>query len=187
MFKKVAVAFALFALVACGGSSSTASASPTPSPSPSPAASADPLALYSALEGTYTGTWNNTTYGSSGSINVVVKLDHAAGTITSTLTLGGQVFGAPAPAPETVSFKPSGSLTLDYSGKSAIFGDVTAHFTPSATGATVTIHGANVPSTRVSTFDATGTLTAKTISFTYTVGFRDGTADAHGTATITKQ
>jgi hypothetical protein len=143
--------------------------------------------LFAAFEGTYTGTWTNQTYGSTGSINVVVKLDRVAGTVSVTLTLGGEVFGSPAPAPETITYKPTGALTLDYSGHSVIFGDVTVHLTPSPTSATITFHGANVPSQRVSTFDAKGTIAAKTISFTYTVSFRDGTADAHGVATITKQ
>ena len=186
MLRKFAGAVALLAVVACGGSSSTASKSPTPSPTPSPVASPDTLVLFTSFEGTYSGTWTNQTYSSTGPISVVIKLDHAAGTVTSTLTLGGNVFGAPAPAPETLTFKPAGALTPDLSGHSVTFGDVTAHFTPSATGVTISFKAANVPSPRVSTLTVAGTVTGTTMSMTYTVGFRDGTADAHGVATITK-
>ena len=188
MFNRLAMAVAIFAVVACGGSSSAASKpTPSPSPSPRPSPSLDTLALFTSFEGSYSGTWTNQTYGSSGSITVVIKLDHSAGTITSTLTLGGNVFGAPAPAPETVTFKPIGALTPDIAGHSATFGDVTVHFAPTATGATISFKAANVPSPRVATLTVGGTVTATTMSMTYTVGFRDGTADAHGVAAITKQ
>ena len=189
MMRRFAVVVALLAVVACGGSSSAAAKSPTPSPSPSPHASPslDTLALFSSFEGTYTGTWTNQTYGSTGSITAVIKLDHSAGTITATLTLGGNVFGAAAPAPETVTFKPTGAISLDITGHSATFGDVAVSFAPAASGATISFKAANVPSPRVSTLTVGGTITGTTMSMTYTVGFRDGTADAHGIAMITKQ
>ncbi len=178
---------ALVLLAACGpgGTDARPPPSPTPSPTPSPSPTPDVLAAMALFEGTYTGSWTNQTFGSTGPITVVVKLDRAAGTVSITLTLGGNVFGMPAPAPETVTFKPT-PPPLKYSGRSAIFGDVTASLTLGTAGADFALHGENVPSDRVGKFDARGTITdPRQIALTYVVTFKDGSA-ANGVASITR-
>ncbi len=179
---------AVVLLGACGPAGPVAKPRPSPSPSPSPSSSPspDPLAALAFFEGTYTGSWTNQTFGSTGPITVVVKLDRAAGTVSLTLTLGGNVFGMPAPAPETVSFKPT-PPPLMYSGRSAIFGDVTASLSLGTSGADFVLHGENVPASRVGKFDAKGTISdPRQISLTYVVTFKDGST-ANGIASITKQ
>ena len=181
----VVSAAAALVMLGCGGGPSSTAATPTPTPTPAktptPTPTPDPLALAALFEGTYTGTWNNTTYGTSGSIKLENKLDRTAGTMTSTLTLGGNVFGSPAKAPETFTYKldPAGTTITT---KSATFGDVTVNLKPP----TFTMTGANISSPNVSGFEAHGTITdPKTLSLDYTVTLRAG-GTATGKATITK-
>ncbi len=139
------------------------------------------MALVALFEGTYNGTWTNTTFGSTGPIKFEVKLDRTARTVTTTLTLGGNVFGAPAPPPETMTNKVDSALAGGTT-KSAIFGDLTV----TLAGTTVTMKGTNLPSARASTFQATGTITnPSTLNFDYTVGLKDGT-EAKGKISLTK-
>jgi hypothetical protein len=179
-------------LLACGESSSTASTpKPTPTPTPTPLASATPdaLALAALVAGRYTGTWNNTTFGSSGPITLDVKVDRAAGTVSFTLTLGGNVFGAPAPPPETYTIKPDATQLsqLSYSGRSAIFGDVTATATMTGTQGTFKMVATAVPNPRIGGFEATATVSdPRSASGRYTVGFKDGSPPAQGTFTLAK-
>ena len=177
-------------LLACGTSSSPAS-TPKPTPTPTPVASATPdaLALAALIAGRYTGTWNNTTFGSSGPITLEVKVDRAAGTVSFTLTLGGNVFGAPAPPPETYTIKPDAAQLsqLTYTGRSAIFGDVTATATMTGTQGTFKMLATNVPNPRIGGFEATGTVTdPRSASGRYTVSFKDGSPPAQGTFTLAK-
>lgn len=54
--------------------------------------------------GEYEGEWNNTTFGSSGSIAVSFEVDVEALLAILTLDLGGRVFGQSDPDPLTVEF-----------------------------------------------------------------------------------
>ena len=192
MLKPRAIVLATLTLLlaACGGGGSpqaaaTAKPTPTPTAAPTPTPTADPLALVATFAGIYKGTWNNTTFGSSGPVEVDVTVDQTARAVTVKTTLGGNVFGAPAPPPETITIpasgvNPNGPLTY----KSAIFGDCSGGLN----GATFTTKCVNVPSARVSEFDSTGTITdPKNLAFTYTVMFKDGSAPAQGKVTLTKQ
>jgi hypothetical protein len=133
------------------------------------------------FEGTYTGTWNNTTFGTAGSVKLENKLDRAASTMTTTLTLGGNVFGSPAPPPETYTFK-VGTGTLNYSGHSNTFGDVTVTLTPP----TFAMKGVNITSPNVSAFEAKGTVTdPRALSFDYTATLRTG-GSAAGKVSLAK-
>jgi hypothetical protein len=135
--------------------------------------------------GTYSGTWRNTTFGSTGSAALEVGLDRAARTMSVKVTLGGNVFGAPAPAPETLTapLGASGGLTTT----STTFGPITATAVPEGAGVKVTISAPNVPSSRIATFTATGTITSPTtLQLAYTVTFRTGSSPAQGTVTLNK-
>lgn len=185
------VAAIALALAAC----SSASPSPTPPeptatpapapPSPTAVATADPLALAALLAGTYTGTWTNQTFGSTGSAEIVATLDHAAGTVTLTITLGGNVFGEPAPPPDSVTITPTGSPSFTYT--SPTFGAVTVSVKLTGAGVEITVSAPDVPSARIATFTATGTVTTPTkMDFTYDITFQDGTGPAHGIASLTR-
>ena len=181
------VALAALLLVACGGGGSSNASTPpprTPTPAPAtptPSPTPDPLALAALFEGVYTGTWNNTTFGTTGPVKLENHLDRAAGTMTTTMTLGGNVFGSPAPPPETFTYKVSAAAST-FTTKSATFGDVTVTFNPPA----FKIDGANITSPNVSAFSAQGTIAdPRTISLDYTATLRAG-GTATGKATLTK-
>ena len=63
----------------------------------------------SSFSGTYSGSWSNTTFGSSGSASLVVAVPSSGSTVTMQLTLGGNVFGGAPPPPESWSCTFSGS------------------------------------------------------------------------------
>jgi hypothetical protein len=167
------LALAFLMLTACGGQSSAAKhPTPTPTPTPSPSPSFDIAALAAAFAGTYKGSWTNRTFGSSGDITAVVTFDRATLTVTANLTIGGQVFGGPPPAPESFSGKLGDLGSLGFSGHSPTFGD----FTVTSTGPTFVMKAQNVPGGRVDHFEADGLLTGTSINCTYKVFLKDGTA-----------
>lgn len=195
MVKRVLLAtLAMACLAACGGNSNSPAAqhtaTPTPTPTPAPSASAsatpDPLALAALLEGRYQGSWNNTTFGTSGPITLDIKVDRAASAVGITLALGGNVFGSPPPAPESFSIRPVAGQTT-YTVKSATFGDLSATFILAGLQGSITMKSTNVPNARVGGFDAAATVSdARSFKGTYTITFKDGSAPAQGTFTLAK-
>lgn len=185
MTRSALVALAALLMFGCGGGgTSNGAAQPTPTPvpaTPTPSPTADPLAVAALFEGVYSGTWNNTTFGTSGPAKFENHLDRSAGTMATTLTLGGNVFGSPAPPPETFTYK-LGAAATTFKTRSATFGDVTVTFNPPS----FKIDGANITSPNVSAFSAQGTITdPRTISLDYTATLRAG-GTANGKATLTK-
>lgn len=185
------LALLALALVSCGGASATASSSPAASSAAAGSAAATTAAATSARpvttapaalfqDATFVGSWNNTTFGSTGPATFDIKVNAAAATMTVTITLGGNVFGAPAPAPETFTL-PLSSAGATFTGKSKTFGDVTATLKDGA----MTFRGDNVPGGRVKSIDGTGTYTLTTMSLAYNVALADGTS-AKGTVTLKK-
>lgn len=178
---------------ACGGGATSApaasatpvaaatTAAPTAVPTTArPATTAPAPTLATTFEeGRYAGTWNNTTFGSSGAAAIDVKLDRTTFAATITLTLGGNVFGAPAPAPETFTF-PITATGVSFSGKSKTFGDLTVTMKDGK----ATFKGDNV-SARVKTFEGTGTYGSGAIAMSYTVTLSDG-SKAQGTVSLKK-
>jgi hypothetical protein len=199
---------ALLIVAGCGGATatpspaaataapSTATVAPTSAPTPaataaataaaSPAASAglDPVALVAMFAGKYSGTWKNTTFGSTGAAALDVSVDRTAKTVSITITLGGNVFGAPAPAPETLT-APIAASGLTVTSKT--FGQMTVTAVPDGAGWKVSATAADVPSARIKSFTTTGTVTnPASLQLTYTVGFRDSTPAAQGTISLTR-
>ncbi len=177
------------ALVSCGspaasGTSSPAATTATPAPTTTAApttarpATSAPLPLFQ--DATFTGTWNNTTFGSTGPATFDIKVNATAQTMSVTITLGGNVFGAPAPAPETFTL-PLSASGATFSGTSKTFGNVTA----TLKDGTMTFKGDNVPGGRVKSIDGTGTYTTSAISLSYNVALTDGSS-AKGTVTLKK-
>jgi hypothetical protein len=156
---------------------------PTAAPTTAASAAINPAALAALFAGKYTGTWRNTTFGSTGSAMVEVTVDQAARTMSARFTLGGNVFGRPAPSPETLTIPLASGAT----STSTLFGPVSVTAVPEGTGYKVTFSAPNVPSTRIATFTATGTVTnPASIQLTYTVTFRDSTPAAQGTVALTR-
>jgi hypothetical protein len=142
----------------------------------------DPVSIAERFAGTYTGTWKNTTFGSSGSIKVEVAVDPSAKTAKVTTTLGGNVFGAPAPPPETVtiqlaSLQPGQPATIT----SPLFGQLTLSVKEDGT---IVADSPDVPSAAITTFHAELHQTATGLDGTYRVALASGTT-ANGTLTLT--
>lgn len=136
----------------------------------------------SNIEGTYSGTWTNQTFGVSGPVTLQVT-DTSAGVLTVTVTLGGNVFGSAAPPPFSVAANLDSQGNLTISGGSSSFGTVQGSI--SANGniqGTVT----SIPSSSVSSMSLSGTYSNGTINLNYTVYFTSGSS-ATGIATATKQ
>lgn len=136
---------------------------------------------YSAFSGQWSGDWNNTTFGSTGTVTLTITVNDD-GTADFTLDVDGQVFGAADPPAMTFSG------TYDADGAhiavtgDALFGDVTIDAT--ADGA-FTLDAINIPAPGIAGFSALGTATPDGVDMTYIVTFDDGTT-AEGTGTLTK-
>jgi hypothetical protein len=173
---------ALSVLTACGGGSSAApKPSPSPSPTPRPSPSFDLGALALAFAGSYSGNWMNTTFNSKGTVLAVISFDPATQKVSANLTVGGNVFGASPPPPETFTGQLGQLGSLGFSGHSPTFGD----FTVTSTGPTFVMKAQNIPNPRIDHFEADGILTGTTISGTYKVFFKDGTT-ADGVFSLAK-
>src|ERR1019366_6027796 len=72
----------------------------------------------------YAGTWNNTTFGSTGFANATLAAERASQLLAITIDLGGNVFGGTAPGPQTIrgSLNPLGASLSD---STPLFGPIT--------------------------------------------------------------
>jgi hypothetical protein len=166
----------------------TVAATDTPAPTDpataSPAPTLDPFAFVAPYEGTYSGTWINETFGSTGTVSVEVDIDRATGSIQLELTLGGNVFGNPEAEPETITAT-IGTGSLGFTSKT--FGETALTLDLEAGAPVLTLSSPNVPSDRIRTFTATTTIVDPTrFEFEYEVTFRDGIPPATGRATLTR-
>ncbi len=141
---------------------------------------------YSAVNGTYSGGWNNLTFSTTGDTTAVVDVQ-PDGTASFTLDLGGLVFGEfdPDPATYTSTYDADG-IVFTATGDE-VFGTVTITVVANDDGtAAVTLDAQNVPTGGIETVAATGTLTSDALEMNYTIGFILG-ATADGTFTLEKQ
>ncbi len=142
-----------------------------------PTTTVDPVAarVVTAQEiaGTYTGTWTNTTFGSTGSIDATFAVDAATAVATLTMDLGGNVFGSPDPQPLEASFDLNGEGP--YTGTNDLFGD----FTISYSGGHLTFEAAAVPGVGGKKMTMDGDFAASGFTGTYTiVDLAEGTFEA---------
>jgi hypothetical protein len=194
MRRAIFASFVVVLAVACSSSPTTTATSSAPAtsaaaatPAPTTAPTAAPSTARPATpppgpafeDATFTGPWTNTTFGSTGTATMAVKIDRTAFTLGLTLSVTGNVFGAPPPAPETFTL-PITAAGATFSGKSKTFGDVTAALKADGT---VTFKGENIPGGRVKTIDGTGTWTTQAINLTYNVALSDGST-AKGTVAL---
>ncbi len=128
---------------------------------------------------TVSGTWTNTTYGSSGGVTANATMD-AANVVTVNFDISGNVYGGSDPAPETFvldmnDFIANGTAVLHMN--SAVYGDISATLTFYTDGTGIfTGTAVNAPNPDVTdasfsgTFQASGTAVSFTITsarFTY--------------------
>ena len=138
-------------------------------------AAAARLAAAHLLAGHYAGEWHNTTFGSTGSADLVIEVDDAAKTATVTTDLGGGVFGAgdPDPIVTVIDLTQEGIVE----GATDLLGDYTVQI--DADGA-VTLLAPAVPQLGGSSLAVGGTFDPAAMSFTYTITQADGTVFAEG-------
>ena len=184
----VMLALLVLAAGACGsasthGSAGTAapSASTTPTEGPAPTTGVtDAYPAVAALQGTLTGAWTNSTFGTTGSMTWVVTADPTARTVTITVNVTGNAFGMPAPAPEQIEL--THLAQGEIMGTSSAFGAVSG--TVSASGAVnLTL---SAPNSSVTSVAVTGSFAASSVSLNYTVNLAGG-GSATGTVSLTKQ
>ena len=154
----------------CGGSNgSPTNAAPPPPFDPTP------------LTGTYSGTWHNTTFNTSGTSMMVVTADTAAHTMTIVVTLGGNVFGGNAPPPQTLT-GPYTASGLNINQTSQVFGNLSVTIDSSGN---VNGQGTNVPGGRVSSVSFSGQFLPKSMNVGYKANLVGG-GSATGTMVATK-
>ena len=120
----------------------------------------------SQVLGTYTGSWTNQTFGSTGSAGIQI-LDTAAGVITVSAQLGGNVFGA-GPTSFTLPVNLQAGNTVS---AATAFGPLTATVSQN-----LGIQGgiAFNPGGPISAMTFTGSLASGVIHVNYTVSFNSG-------------
>lgn len=132
--------------------------------------------------GDWTGDWNNTTFGSTGSAKITFTNDGAASKLTIRHELGGNILGLGAATPET--FEGTYTATgITMTGSSTRFGEMTLTIDNEGR---ITGQGVNVPNPTIDRVDFTGVITPTRIDINYTVTFAVGPA-AKGTASVVKQ
>jgi len=161
-----------------GTSTATPVLTSTPTPTRTVSPTPTPTSLAAAFAGNYSGQWVNNTFSTTGSANLAVTVDTNAQTFQATLTLGGSVFGAGTPGPQTLSGSYSsfgGTITQT----TPLFGNVTLNINPMTGG--ITGNCTNLPNPNISRIDFTGTGTPQRITINYTITFTS--AGGGGTAT----
>jgi hypothetical protein len=140
------------------------------------------VALAQQYDGLYLGTFTNTTFNSTGSASLQVRIDPNAGTLRIVLDLTGDLFGGGGKQVRHVD----GLIKLSDPNAPIVFqtpsfGTVTGRLS----GLTITFTAPNVPDPKVQTFELDGSLRSDLKGFdaTFKVGFRNGQT-AQGTASV---
>ncbi|MBU1493855.1 MAG: hypothetical protein KKE89_08330 [Actinobacteria bacterium] len=139
-------------------------------------------AMVEPYVGGYEGTWNNTTFGSEGDITGNLAFDAATQTITLDLDIGGFVFGAFDPEPETFVLSladvvPGAGVVLTV--PSETFGDLAVTLTADG----LEFFGADVPDPGIASIRLTGPVTPGAFDLAYVIEFEGG-GGAEGTVTL---
>jgi hypothetical protein len=201
----LAVGLAVF-VAACGSSASTQSSAPVPASAsapptvaaqtPSPVSTStgvtatlttangatDAYPLVAAYQGHFTGSWNDSTFGTTGSMVWDISADPSARTVDITVDVGGHFFGGSGGPPESIKLTHLAQGVIN--GNSAAFGDVSGTIAPDGT---LTITLTNIPGGVISKVEIMGTFTGgNTISMSYTVDFVAGSGAASGTVKLNR-
>lgn len=151
----------------------------------SSSSSDDDDAEANVTEGSWTGTWDNITFGSDGPLTLMI-VDNGDDTLTVTVDLDGFVGGAFNPDAQTITATINEDGDASFSGMVDMMGmQGQLDFTLTDDG-DLTISLPDIPVAGFDSFTATGTMGATTGSLTYTVTFSGGGGTADGTAEATK-
>ncbi|HEV8130147.1 MAG TPA: hypothetical protein VGQ81_02770 [Acidobacteriota bacterium] len=126
------------------------------------------------------GTWNNSTFGSSGSLQFDTQV--TGGNVTMTFKQGGNAFGAgEAPAVTLNGTIGANGITFTKTGDPR-YGDVTINI---GLDGALSFRFDRIPVSGIQREEATGNMTANAISFDFTIFFTNGST-ARGTGTATR-
>ena len=131
------------------------------------------------FHGSFTGSWKNTTFNTSGDAALVIGVVQSTRSILFRLTLGGSVFGSPNAAPTTL-FGTYDNNTYTATGDSALFGPVTMTITAEGVW---TLTANSVPGPTIATFRITGSAHPDKFTGNYALTFKVG-GGATGTITL---
>ncbi len=162
----------------------TTTSAPSATPTTVVPKSSNPVvALAQQYDGSYSGTFTNTTYHTTGPASLDLRIDPTAGTLTAAVALNGDLFGGGAKAVRQINGTIAlGNPAAAATTQTASFGPVTGKL---GSGLSIVLTALNVPDPKVQTFQLTGLLRSDKKGFdaTFTVGFRDGHT-AQGTVTV---
>ena len=127
----------------------------------------------------YSGTWTNSTFGSTGGATILLSIDSVTQLVVINLSLSGNVFGSSSPSPAALygTFKLSGFTAT---GNSSLFGPMTMTLDPDGNW---TFTANNVPGGNIASFKITGKAYPEKIAGDYVVTFVGG-GSATGTVTM---
>lgn len=133
---------------------------------------------YKVVAGTFTGQWQNLTFGTSGDVTTVVEIDED-GRAAFTIDLGGLVFGLIDPDPKTYESTYDATGVVFTAQDDDLFGDLTITITVNDNDtANVVFTSTDNPNTGISGLNADGTLYADALDLDYQIIFSDeSTAD----------
>jgi hypothetical protein len=134
-----------------------------------------------AAVGTWTGTWTNDTFGSTGPASMTLSVDEEAQTLDATLDIGGNVFGGADPDAETFSIP---LLPGTYEGSSPVFGSYAVTLNADAT---LEVVATEMPAIPAGTFTVSASVVGDNFSGTYEVDFGDGREPATGRFELIQQ
>ncbi|WKZ82667.1 MAG: hypothetical protein QY307_11375 [Acidimicrobiia bacterium] len=142
-------------------------------------ATAERVAVAATYAGTYTGEWNNTTFGSTGPVDVAVTVDDVAASTLISIDLGGNVFGGSNPDPFVVELDLV--MPSPYTGSTPLLGDYSVEF-GSEGGLVIT--APSVPGLGGLMLVVEGTLDPEGFSLEYTMLQEGGPVYAAGVLTV---
>lgn len=122
------------------------------------------------FQGSFTGPWNDTTFGTTGTVAASVGFAESTQALFFRMTMTGNVFGSPNPAPTLLYGTVTGN-TVTFSGNSDLFGPVTMIVRADTT---YTFTANSVPSPNVSAFVMNGVMHNDRITGNYTVTLKIG-------------
>jgi hypothetical protein len=127
------------------------------------------------LAGTWSGTWNNQTFNTNGTLKLTIG---GTTTMTFTAAITGNTFGCTPPAPTTFKLpKGKGANSWDARGfrisaTSAGFGALTASY--DAASGKLTANGSKITCAPGLTFSVAGTVSGNTLNATATIHLANG-------------
>jgi ABC-type phosphate transport system substrate-binding protein len=179
----------LAALAACGSATTSQSSSPATAKasasasagsSLTPAGATDVYPLVAGYQGHFTGSWNDSTFNTTGAMTWDISANNQTRQVTIKLNVGGKFFGGPGAAPETILLTHLAQGTI--SGHSAAFGDISGTISPSGT---LQMTLSKIALGAIDHVTVTGHFTGgNSITMQYTVYFAGGGQPATGTVTL---